>query len=415
MFMRLFTFLLMLVTGLVTGAPCASPIQSPAISIHSGFNWPEMVKDAPSPTYVWPPFATPFYSMPMPYLKGLQEAGFKTVRLTVGLGIFLTATPAQQKELDALLKERVTRLRNAGVNVIVDFHPVKQDKRVMPITFTQSVDDPQVLQFRELLKRTAKMLAAFPTDKVALELLNEPEMKTWNDDQVALWQQVQETYYRDVRSVAPKVWVILSGCCGGSLEGLQKLNPAFADARTAFSFHYYKPFAFTHQGVIGDPTMATRFFSKVPFPLDEAALVQTETEAMKALKKIKLNPLQRIEARLNLAKSMADIRGTPNAQAIEADFDKVAAWAKANGIAPSRIFMGEFGVMRARVPEESRVRWLQTMVSLADKKGFAWAYWSADQPEYMGLTLNKNGPVFDPVILQGLGLKAPTEASRPHP
>ena len=387
-------------------------LPSPGVSIHTALNWPEMTTTA-SPTYAWPPFTTARYQLPETYVNGLKQAGFKHIRLTVGLGIFITASPAQQKQLDAILRERVALLVKHGFTVVLDFHPVKQDKRVMPIAFTQDANATQAKAFRTLLKRTAKMLSTFPQEKVALEILNEPEMKDWSNAQADLWQRMIETYYADVRRVAPKLKVIVSGCCSGSLPGLLRLNPSFADANTLFTFHYYEPFAFTHQGAtaLTDPLLPVQYFSGVPFPLDGAAIARAEAVALKTLKRAKLTPLQRNEAKLRVVKSVQQLRDVPDAAAIGRAFDKASAWVAQHNLKSEQIYLGEFGVMRPRTPEDSRTRWLQAMVNEANARGFTWAYWSADQPEYMGLTLNKEKAEFDPVVLRGLGM---VSESVPH-
>ncbi|TIY07554.1 MAG: hypothetical protein E5V18_09670 [Mesorhizobium sp.] len=58
------------------------------------------------------------------------------------------------------------------------------------------------------------------------------------------------------------------------------------------------------------------------------------------------------------------------------------AWAKANGIRPENITLGEFGMIRQEygnaqvMPAEYRAAYVRDMIARAEAHGFSWSVWS---------------------------------------
>jgi endoglucanase len=103
-----------------------------------------------------------------------------------------------------------------------------------------------------------------------------------------------------------------------------------ADPNLLVTFHYYEPFHFTHQGATwaGDEVKNLHGIS-------------WGNEADRA--------------------------------AMSADFDKVAAWSKANH---RPILLGEFGAYdKSGTPLDLRVTYVAAARSEAERRGFGWAYW----------------------------------------
>ena len=57
--------------------------------------------------------------------------------------------------------------------------------------------------------------------------------------------------YSDVRKAAPKLLLVLDGGEEGNLDGTITLDGYRDDPNILFSFHYYRPWQFTHQGLGG--------------------------------------------------------------------------------------------------------------------------------------------------------------------
>jgi hypothetical protein len=67
---------------------------------------------------------------------------------------------------------------------------------------------------------------------------------------------------------------------------------------------------------------------------------------------------------------------------MDAPFTRVEAWAKANGIKPENITLGEFGMIRQEygnayvMPAEYRAAYVRDMIARAEAHGFSWSVWS---------------------------------------
>ncbi|MFZ1680465.1 MAG: glycosyl hydrolase, partial [Rhizobiaceae bacterium] len=67
---------------------------------------------------------------------------------------------------------------------------------------------------------------------------------------------------------------------------------------------------------------------------------------------------------------------------LDAPFAAVGAWAARHAIAPDRIILGEFGMIRqewenpAIVPAGERAAYYRAMMDRAEAAGFAWSMWS---------------------------------------
>ncbi|WP_084805485.1 cellulase family glycosylhydrolase [Bradyrhizobium sp. NAS80.1] len=377
------------------------------ISIHGVMNWPQMTRGA-QPSYVWPPFAAAPYAPRQDKLARLKQAGFDTVRLTVGLGIFLSANAEQRPELDAIAIDRVSQLIAAGFTVIVDFHPINQDPRFPPVAFTRGPGQPLVEAFRDVLMRTAANLSRLPRDKVVLEILNEPTTRNWGESEITLWQLTQKSYFDSIRGVAPDLTVMVTGCCSCCGLELMALDPSNYPGRNVyFTFHFYAPHAFTQQGAFdrSDLLASTRFVNNVPFPLDPAGLADVEGRARTRLEAENIGDLQtRLRAEHGIDVAVSDLRQFSSVADIVRVFDKNLDWARTHGVSPQRVFLGEFGVMRPNVDPKSRHNWLEAVREAAGRRQMPWAYWSLEQPEFTGLELDRSTGALDPIILDALGM-----------
>lgn len=382
---------------------------SKGISMHGVLNWPKMAKNTAVPEYEWPPFADKDHALKVEDLQTLKSAGFDTIRLTVGLGIFLSAQGPRSYQLEAVLRNRVKTIIDSGLNVIVDFHPVKQDPRYQPIVFTRGPGADFVERFRTILTRTAALLSAFPKDKVALEILNEPATESYSKAESELWQKTQKSYYDSVRKVAPDLTLVLTGCCDSNGLELTRLDPSvYKDKNIYYTFHFYAPHAFTHQGT-GDrkePLAPFHFVSGIRFPVNKDHLPEIREQALAMFeeKSVGVSAIEKLKAERRLQTFIDRLAQYGSAGEIEAGIQKTLDWAKAHGIEANQLFIGEFGVMR-QVDEQSRKSWLQAVVNAAEKRGIAWSYWSFEQPEYMGIINSRTDHSLDPVTLEGLGLK----------
>ena len=193
------------------------------VAIHNMMNWAAVEPSDPN-RYVFPAFVGPNYETSDALLRNVAAAGFDFVRLTIDPGPLLLFTGSKREALDQHLKGAVERLLRTGFSVLVDFHPVNQVPKYAPEKLVHAEDDPLFIAYAGVIRRTAHLLATLHTNRVALELMNEPQYG-WDPATTARWQRLLEHLHREARAEAPDLLLVLSGARGGDIKGLLALNP----------------------------------------------------------------------------------------------------------------------------------------------------------------------------------------------
>jgi endoglucanase len=85
-------------------------------------------------------------------------------------------------------------------------------------------------------------------------------------------------------------------------------------------------------------------------------------------------------------------------------------------VAPSRIFLGEFGVMKSEGLRQAaraadRLQWFADVRAEAEARGFFWAAWVYRGTGGFGLTEDVRDVNIEPGIIAALGLKPRTRHS----
>ena len=368
--------------SLVSSAP--APTFRRGISIHHALNWPSTVGSGPTLDYVWPPFRETEHQLSDGELDTLRAAGFDFIRLTVDPSIYITAlgrrgssAAGADRDLDALDAIALTlarRILARGFGLIFDLHPVAVNPAFAPARLVASATSREFEAYAGLVEHIARMLADIPVGGVAFELMNEPGIGRLAD--AKRWQAMLETLHSRARAGSATLPLLLSGCQWDSPGALRALDVTpFAKSNVFYTFHYYEPFPLTHQGVHGMEGL--RYLSGVSWPpretsdeaiarsfaaIDAAGLDAASAETEKAA------------AKKALIAYFADPKGP---RFIEAEFARVANWARGEGIPNDRIILGEFGATRPLTAADTGwLTWLSAVRSAAEAHGFAWAYWA---------------------------------------
>lgn len=381
------------------------------VGVHNILNWADLSDDKAA--FAWPPFAHADHQLSDGLIGKLKRAGFDFVRLTVDPGPFLLFTGERRDQLDEILLSTVKRFSASGLDVVVDFHPNRQVPAYAPDRLVAGDEtSPLFRDYVAMVARTARLLAPLDLAHVALEPLNEPEMG-WDMLERRRWQRMLEALHAAIREAAPELLVILTGSRGGSLEGLVELDPApFSGSRVRFSFHYYLPYDFTHQGFVdtSDEGRIWRYLGGIPYPAGRAdfeafwTIVQSRVAADRDLDR---SARQAILSGGRTSVS-AYFDGAATRRRIADDFDRVADWAHSHGIDPTRVFLGEFGVTRAGSDVSGalpvhREAWLNDVVAEAADRQFGWAVWTLMGAGGMEI-VDDGGAALDSVTLRALGL-----------
>ena len=193
-----------------------------------------------------------------------------------------------------------------------------------------------------------------------------------------------------------------------------EIDPApFAGSHVLYSFHYYEPHDFTHQGVKSTQPSAWiwQFIAGLPYPSrsENPEIVWRGIE-QNIVQDKSLSPSDRRRALVEVRKRVASYFDAGfDRERISADFDAVSDWAKRNRIDPQSIFLGEFGVTRTYgiyrgSDATSQEAWMRDVRTEAERRGFRWAFWALTGYGGMALVKTDGSDKLDPVSLRALGL-----------
>jgi aryl-phospho-beta-D-glucosidase BglC (GH1 family) len=324
--------------------------------------------------------AAPFYHADVdaaPLIAAIAKAGFRHVRLPVSPTSLLDEAhpeilrPDALKRLDGLLDD----LHRHKLAVSVDMHDPD------PRLWTDPSYGDTFVRFWGAL---AKHLSARDPESVFLEVVNEPTCPT-----PEAWNALQGRVLAAMRKAAPRLTLIATGNMLTSpghwdqIAALQTLKP-YPDPNIVYTFHYYSPMEFTHQGAswVGAPV---RDLLDIPYPSSPEALAPVIVN-------------QTTQQARDAARWYGDNRW--NAAKIAGDIKAFADWASRNHVA---IYCGELGVYKARSAEADRLRWYHDVLAALKSNGIPWTIW--DDGGGFGVFAPKGHAwTSDVPLLQTLGL-----------
>ena len=237
--------------------------------------------------------------------------------------------------LDMILAQRLA--------VIVDIHPSDEFKLRLK-------DDRQVENFVKFWRALAEHLSHRDPEMVFLETINEPMV-----EDAYRWYGIQSKLITAIRAGAPHHTIVASGCRWSGLSEMLALEP-YADRNVIYNFHYYDPFAFTHQGANwAGPNL--QFYRNVPYPSNPESVAKI------------LDTINDEPARFNLMRYGEE---RWNGERIEREISLAAAWGAKHRVP---VTCNEFGAYRRFVNPEDRVRWITDMRAALERHGIGWTMW----------------------------------------
>ncbi|HEY0837993.1 MAG TPA: VpsF family polysaccharide biosynthesis protein [Azospirillum sp.] len=332
-------------------------------------------------------------------LAAIRAAGFDHVRLPfdpVRLGWSPDAPLARPRHLH-LLDAAVRDILAAGLAVILDFHPAEAARA--RIEREPAAQDGFVAFWRALAERYRD----HPAERVLFEPLNEPQFPR----RAAVWNDLKGRLLAAVRDVDRTRWVLLSSVDAVTIMDQLNAGRVFRDARVAYVVHFYEPHLITHFGAnwgaaSRPPESQITALAYPSYRTDPAAvaiLPGPETAAARAL--------------------VRDYAAQPwDAARLDRLVAGIAAWGRAHGVP---VVCTEFGVLRRKLPPESRRAWLTDARTALERHGIPWTVW--DYADVFGIATSvgsvelwRDGAVvpadpkairraFDPDALAALGLR----------
>ncbi len=250
------------------------------------------------------------------YFPQIKQAGFDSVRIPIRWSA--NAQKSAPFKIEEAFFQRVDRAVEAalaaGLVAVVNMHHYDE-------IFQTPAEHKE--RFIQLWKQIARHYQDYP-DRLFFELLNEPHQNLTH----TLWNIYLRDTLKAVRESNPDRIVIVGPADWNNVAQLPSLELPPDDRQLIVTFHYYKPFPFTHQG---------------------AGWVKG--------------------SRRWLGTSWS---GTgEEKQAIDDDLDGAVQWAKKEN---RPLYLGEFGAY-SKADLESRVRWTSYLRAAAEQRGVSWAYW----------------------------------------
>ena len=223
--------------------------------------------------------------------------------------------------------------------IIIDNHSFD------PITPTDVNIDKILLKVWTQLARRYKNRSKY----VVYEILNEP-----HGIQDMRWGEIQGAAIETIRQYDTEHTIIAGGTDFNALGKLPFI-PEYDDKNLIYTFHFYDPHIFTHQGAAwGKPSLAS--LAGIPFPYDRALMPEIPAELKGTW----------------VENSYGNYASEANWTALSAKLDQAAAFSKERNVP---VFCGEYGVYMIQSPATDRVKWFEFISNELDKRKISRTSW----------------------------------------
>lgn len=241
-----------------------------------------------------------------------------------------------------ILDKVVSWIDELGLFVIFDFH----NSTHMDSFTSSDVENILIPVWGQLAERYKDA-----SKNIVFELMNEP-----HGIDISVWNEIIARVFAKVREIDKNHYIVVGGADWNSFNAMKQL-PDFKDDKVIYTFHFYDPHTFTHQGagwchmerVIG-----------IPFPYDKdkmPALPEDATEDEK----------RRFEK-------------YPSEGSIEAVVQFFDQYVQFSIDRNAPVYCGEFGCFQPFADKKERVNWYEIVASLLEERNIArtsWDYFGA--------------------------------------
>ncbi len=305
----------------------------------------------------------------------IKSLGCDVIRLPINLHSMTAGAPEYvlDPEFLILLDSAVNWSEQLQLHLILDnhsFHPIR-------------VTDPGI---GKILNKVWPQLAERYKDRsdlICYEILNEP-----HGISNQLWGEIQQEAIGAIRKIDTRHTIIVGPSGYNGYKDLDSM-PVYRDPNLIYTFHFYDPFMFTHQGAAwNSPSMAS--LKGIPFPYDAGRMPAIPPEFRGTWVENGLRNYPK-EGNVEKVKSLLDMAiNFRNTHHID-------------------IFCGEFGVYIPNCDNTDRVYWYSVVREYLEANDIPWTSW--DYKGTFGL-FNKNSREkfrsdLNVPLLKSLGLTVP--------
>jgi endoglucanase len=307
----------------------------------------------------------------------IKALGCDVVRLPINLHAMTNGAP--DYTLDPLflnmLDQVVDWSEELQIHLILDNHTFDPAGKTSP-----SIQDPLVKVWTQMAQHFANR-----SSYLYYEILNEP-----HGIDESTWATIQQSAINAIRLHDTQHHIVVGGANWNSYTSLASL-PVYADTKLIYTFHFYDPFIFTHQGASWtDPSLVP--LSGVPFPYRSSSMPGVPTTLRGTW----------IESAMN------NYSAEGTAAKVKQLIDIAAAFKSQRNVP---VFCGEFGVYIPNSNNDDRTAWYELVRTYLTQKGISWTTW--DYKGGFGLFEKNSNELYDydlniPLV-QALGFTAPPQ------
>jgi hypothetical protein len=197
------------------------------------------------------------------------------------------------------------------------------------------------------------------------------------------------------------------------IDGLLRVDPRqLDDSNIIYTFHFYEPYVFSHQGA---PWMSTepmyRYLNAVPWPASMGTKEKTlAAVAARMAADRATSASEKNEIGATIRRVLDEyFNARPDKQFIVRYLDRVKNWADQHAVPREQVLLGEFGALRTderyvAAASPDRARYIRDVREACEAAGMPWAFWNLF--DGMGLMADERSREFDPSIVAALGLRA---------
>ncbi len=309
--------------------------------------------------------------------ENIKSLGCDVIRLPVNMHSMTSGEPDYllDKVYLSFLDSAVTWCEKLELYIMIDNHTFDPD-----VSTTAEIE--------EVLTKVWVQTADYFKNRspfVLYEILNEPHGISTTD-----WGAIQGRVISAIREKDKKHTIVIGGSGYNSYNELKNL-PIYYDQNLLYTFHFYDPFIFTHQGASwSNPSLVP--LANVPFPYD-AIKMPAFPQSLKG---------SWLEIRFN------NYLNEGNVAAVKQLIDNAISFRSSRKV---NIFCGEFGVYIPNSPGADRVYWYDIVRKYFEQNDIPWTIW--DYQGGFGLFNKGTYELFEHdlniPLLQALGLNTPPQ------
>ena len=281
-------------------------------------------------------------------LELMHRLGFTTLRLPVAFNYWTSDKLPYKITETGYFAAIDSILKWAGqyhLKVIIDNHNGSLDDSVKVMQALPRVE--------AIWRQIASHYKYTNPDEVFFELYNEPHYIS--DIQ---WKECALQLIKVVHDIAPEHTIIIGGAGWNSIHGLIQMG-TLPDTNIIYTFHFYDPFLFTHQGAVWAGVKATSNIH-VPFPYDPDTMPPVNPECIGTYGENNYKNYKQASSKAFLEKELLEAKGFSKKYNVP-------------------IFCGEWGSYKKYSDAESRCRYTSTIKTLLESLHIPFAYWEWDQ------------------------------------